>query len=51
MRTKKKDKGQTVVKLPKPLSYQKEIINWVDEDNVKFVTFLKSRQSGGSFFK
>lgn len=49
MRTKKKDKGQTVVKLPKPISYQKDIINWVDEDNVKFITFLKSRQSGGSF--
>ena len=37
------------VKLPKPLNYQRDVINLLDEDGVKFVTFLKSRQSGGSF--
>lgn len=37
------------IKLPKPLSYQQEIIDWLEQDNVKFVSFLKSRQSGGSF--
>jgi hypothetical protein len=37
------------IKLPKPLIYQQEIIDWLDQDDVKFVSFLKSRQSGGSF--
>lgn len=37
------------IKLPKPLDYQREIIDWLDDDDVKYVTFLKSRQSGGSF--
>lgn len=37
------------VKLPKPLDYQQEIINWLDSPDVKYVSFLKSRQSGGSF--
>lgn len=37
------------IKLPKPLDYQRDIINYLDDDNVKYVTFLKSRQSGGSF--
>lgn len=37
------------VKLPKPLPYQKEIIDWLDQPDVKFVSFLKSRQSGGTF--
>lgn len=37
------------IKLPKPLDYQREIIEYLDDDNVKYVTFLKSRQSGGSF--
>lgn len=38
-----------VIKLPKPLDYQKEIIDWLDQDDVKYVAFRKSRQSGGSF--
>lgn len=38
-----------VVQLPKPLSYQKDIIDWTDDPSVKYITFLKSRQSGGSF--
>ena len=37
------------VKLPTPLEYQKSIIDLLSIDEVKFVTFLKSRQSGGSF--
>lgn len=44
----KKDENRTV-KLPKPLPYQKKIIEWLDDDSVKYVTFVKSRQSGGSF--
>jgi phage FluMu gp28-like protein len=38
-----------IVKLPKPLTYQKDIIDWVNDPTIKFITFLKSRQSGGSF--
>jgi len=41
--------NKTVIKLPKPLDYQRDIINWLDIDEVKYVSFLKSRQSGGSF--
>lgn len=37
------------VKLPKPLEYQQDIINYLDDPEVKYVTFLKSRQSGGSY--
>lgn len=37
------------VKLPKPLIYQQQIIDWLDDPEVKVVSFLKSRQSGGSF--
>ena len=37
------------IKLPTPLNYQRDIINWLEADDVKFVSFLKSRQSGGSF--
>lgn len=37
------------VKLPSPLNYQKDIIDWLDDPDVKYVSFLKSRQSGGSF--
>jgi phage FluMu gp28-like protein len=37
------------IELPKPWDYQKEIIDWLDQDDVKFASFLKSRQSGGSF--
>lgn len=40
---------KTIIKLPKPLDYQRDIINWLDQDDVKYVSFLKSRQSGGSF--
>lgn len=45
----KKEKEKTIIKLPKPLIYQKEIIDWLADEQVKFVSFLKSRQSGGSF--
>jgi len=38
-----------IIKLPAPLTYQKDIIDWLEEPETKFVTFLKSRQSGGSF--
>lgn len=37
------------VKLPKLLDYQENIIKLLDRDDIKFVTFLKSRQSGGTF--
>ena len=37
------------VKLPKPLTYQQDIIEMLNDDSVKFVTFLKSRQTGGSY--
>ena len=43
------DKVQKIVKLPKPLQYQQEIIDYLEQPDVKYVTFLKSRQSGGSF--
>lgn len=41
--------AKPILKLPKPLPYQKEIIDWLNNDQIKFVSFLKSRQSGGSF--
>lgn len=41
--------NKTIIKLPTPLDYQRDIINWLDSDEVKYVSFLKSRQSGGSF--
>jgi phage FluMu gp28-like protein len=37
------------VKLPEPTAYQKEILGWVNEDEVKFITFIGSRQTGKSF--
>lgn len=37
------------IRLPKPLDYQQTIIDWLAQDDVKIVSFLKSRQSGGSF--
>lgn len=33
----------------KPVTYQKEIIKWLEQDDVTYVSFLKSRQSGGSW--
>ena len=44
-----KQKPKPKVKLPKPLHYQQEIIDWLDDPDVKYVSFLKSRQSGGSW--
>ena len=41
-------KKQTI-NLPRPLPYQQEIIDWLQQPDVKYVSFLKSRQSGGSF--
>jgi len=43
------EKPTKIIKMPKPLQYQQDILDLLDEDKVKFVTFLKSRQSGGSF--
>lgn len=37
------------INLPRPLNYQQDIINMLEQPDIKFVTFLKSRQSGGSF--
>lgn len=37
------------IKLPTPLNYQKEIIDKLNDPNIKYVSFLKSRQSGGSW--
>jgi len=37
------------IKLPKPLTYQQDIIDMLEQPDVKVVSFLKSRQSGGSF--
>lgn len=37
------------IKLPQPLNYQQDIIKMLEQPDIKFVTFLKSRQSGGSF--
>jgi phage FluMu gp28-like protein len=45
----KKQVEKKKIKLPTPLNYQRDIINWLEADDVKFVSFLKSRQSGGSF--
>ena len=44
-----KPKPKPIIKLPTPLIYQQDIINWLQEPDIKYVTFLKSRQSGGSF--
>lgn len=38
------------LKFPKLLNYQIDILNFINTPEVKFVTFLKSRQSGGSWF-
>lgn len=38
-----------IVKLPTPLPYQKDILDAIDDPNIKFINFLKSRQVGGSF--
>ena len=39
-----------IVKLPKLLPYQVELHSYCTDESTKFITFLKSRQSGGSFF-
>lgn len=44
-----KKTNDIVVKLPKPLPYQKDVINWARDKDTKYISFLKSRQSGGSF--
>jgi phage FluMu gp28-like protein len=41
--------SKPVIKLPKPLPYQKDIIRWAKNPDVKFICLLKSRQTGGSF--
>lgn len=41
-------KKQKIV-LPKPLDYQREIIDWMNDLTVKTVSFVNSRQSGKSF--
>lgn len=38
------------VKLPELLHYQKDLLTFLETEEVKYVTFLKSRQSGGSYF-
>lgn len=38
-----------IINLPKPLNYQQDIIDMLEQPDIKFVIFLKSRQSGGSF--
>lgn len=38
------------VKLPKLLNYQKEMFDKIKDDETKYITFQKSRQSGGSWF-
>lgn len=43
------DTQTKIIKMPKPLDYQLDILNILDDPTIKFVTFLKSRQSGGSF--
>lgn len=42
--------AKKVVQLPKLLSYQQELMNYVNDPSVKFVNFLKARQVGGSYF-
>lgn len=42
-------KQRQSIRLPEPLPYQREVIEWLNDEEVKFVSFLKSRQSGGSF--
>ena len=42
-------KKPITIKMPKPLPYQKDILDWLEQEDVKFVSFLKSRQSGGSY--
>lgn len=44
-----KKPNNIVVKLPKPLPYQKQIIDWANDSTSKYICFLKSRQSGGSY--
>ena len=41
-------KKQKII-LPKPLDYQREIIDWMNDLTVKTVSFVNSRQSGKSF--
>jgi len=38
------------VRLPKLLDYQKELYDAFANDDIFYITFLKSRQSGGSYF-
>ena len=42
-------KKPITIKLPSPLPYQKDILDWLEQDDIKFVSFKKARQSGGSF--
>ena len=37
------------IKLPKPLDYQRDILEWVDDPSIKYITFVGGRQSGKSF--
>lgn len=38
-----------VIRLPKPIDYQKEVIDWIDDKSVKFINFVGGRQSGKSY--
>lgn len=42
--------NKKVVQLPKLLTYQQELMDYVNDPSVKFVNFLKARQVGGSYF-
>ena len=37
------------VRLPSLLSYQRQLVSYLEDPEVKYVTFLKSRQTGGSY--
>lgn len=39
-----------IIKLPELVNYQKELMNFVDDPSTRFISFLKARQVGGSFF-
>lgn len=45
----KKNNLKKTIQLPKPLPYQLDILKWLDDPEVKFVSFKKARQSGGSY--
>lgn len=42
--------NKKVVQLPKLLTYQKQLLDYINNPSIKFVSFLKARQVGGSFF-